>query len=79
MVVYIYKQSAHKFIENTLHHNRTNLIDVRHRFERESVEKGLIKVKYEPTNETITDVQMKSLSADPKFISCFKEFGLSSA
>lgn len=43
VVVYNDNQSAHKFIEDTLPHNPTELIDVRHNFVREAVEKELIQ------------------------------------
>lgn len=35
---------TYKFIENTLDHNHTKHIDVRHDFEQEAVEKGVMKV-----------------------------------
>lgn len=78
MVLYNVSQSVHKFIENTLPHNRTKFIDVRHHFVREAVEKGLITYKCKPTNEMIADVLTKPFSG-PEFISYVKEFGLSSA
>lgn len=37
-------------------HNCTKYIDLRHHFVREAGEKGLIKVKYKPTNGMIVDV-----------------------
>lgn len=49
-------EETHKFIENTLPHNCTKYIDLRHHFVREAGEKGLIKVKYKPTNGMIVDV-----------------------
>lgn len=47
---------TYKFIETTRTHNCTKHIDVRHDFVQEAVEKGLIKVKYMPTNEMFGDV-----------------------
>lgn len=53
-------QSAHTIIETTTLHNRTKHIDIKHNFVQEAVEKGLIKVKYKPTNAMFANLLIKT-------------------
>lgn len=68
-------QSAQKLIQNPMYHNRTKHIDTRYHYIRELVEKGVVSVKYLPTNEMLADVMTKGLHKS-KHIFCITNFGL---
>lgn len=63
IIIYNDNQSAQKIVRNCQHHNRTKHIDVRHHFIRDALEKGIIDIKYKPTDSMIADILMKSLSS----------------
>ncbi|XP_070036064.1 secreted RxLR effector protein 161-like [Nicotiana tomentosiformis] len=60
--IYCDNTSAISMTKNSIHHKRTNHIDVRHHFLRDNYEKGLITVKFCATNKQIDDIFTKALS-----------------
>lgn len=61
VVMYINdNQSAHTIIETTTLYNRTKHIDIKHNLVQEAVEKGMIKVKYKPTNAMFANLLIQT-------------------
>ena len=58
--------------KNPVHHKRTKLIDVRHQFLRDNVDKGNIVLTYYPIEEKIADIFTKALNKDQFEISWLK-------
>jgi len=56
--------SAINISKNPCQHKRTKHIDIRHHFLRDSVEKGMISMKFCPTDEQIADIFTKALSRE---------------
>jgi len=54
-------KSAINIAKNLCRHKRTKHIDIRHRFLRDNVEKGLISMNYCANNRQIADIFTKAL------------------
>jgi len=67
--------SAINISKNPCQHKRTKHIDIRHHFLRDSVEKGMISMKFCPTDEQIADIFTKALSRE-SFEKIRLEFGV---
>lgn len=59
--LYVDNQGAIKLTENPRFHERTKHIDIKYHFVQEAHEKGLINVKYVPTEDMTADIMTKAL------------------
>ena len=58
--------AAIKLAQNPMTHSRSKLIDIRHHFVRDLVEREVIQLQYIPTDQNIADILTKALGR-PKF------------
>ena len=49
-------------IENQVFHDKSKHIEIRYHYIQNMVQKGVVKLKYAPTEEQVVDVLTKSLS-----------------
>ena len=61
-IIFCDNQSAIKLAHNPIHHSRTKHFDLKTHFIRDLVEKGLIKLRYCPTQEQVADIFTKSVA-----------------
>ena len=55
-------QSCIKMKKNLMLHDKSKHIEIRYHYIRDMVQKGVVKLKYVPTKEQVTDVLTKPLS-----------------
>jgi hypothetical protein len=68
-------QGCIALVRNPVNHERTKHIDVRFHFIRDSVEKGLVIVRYCATKDMIADILTKPLHR-PQHVLCFQGLGI---
>lgn len=74
--VFCDNNGARKLAENTIFHNRTKHIDVRHYYVRETLDQGILTIEHVPTTEMASDMLTKGVSA-PKLKKYLNILGLS--
>jgi len=57
-------QGAIALAENPIHHARTKHLDIQLQFVRDSIENGIIELKYCPTDAMLADIMTKALARD---------------
>ena len=75
IAIYTDSQSAISLAKNPIFHNRTKHIDIQYHFVRENMEKGLISLKYHPTESLVADGLTKAIP-NPKFNQFVKDLGI---
>jgi hypothetical protein len=68
-------QGCIALVRNPVNHERTKHIDVRFHFIRDSVEKGLVIIRYCATKDMIADILTKPLHR-PQHLLCFQGLGI---
>jgi hypothetical protein len=53
-------QSCIKLSKNPMFHDRSKHIEIKFHFIRDCVQKGVVKLKYVPTNEQVANILMKA-------------------
>jgi hypothetical protein len=75
-VIFSDNQGATKLSRNPQHHNRSNHIDIKDHFVRDSHQKGLIELVYIPMSEMVADILTKALPRE-RYEKHMKGMGLS--
>jgi len=63
-IINVDNQGTIALAENPIHHARTKHLDVQLQFVRNSIENGLIKLKYCPTDVMLADIMTKALAKE---------------
>lgn len=69
LVVFNDNMSALKLANNSVFHNRSKHIDIRHHYIRDAIKSGKVRVDHVPSGEMVADFLTKGLSK-PKFLNC---------
>jgi ATP sulfurylase len=59
-MIYCDNQSCLKLTENTVFHDRSKHIEIRHHFIRDHVQRGAVKLEYVSIDEQVVDILTKS-------------------
>lgn len=70
-VIYNDNQGTGWLYKNSVFHNHTKHVDIRHHFVRETIERGDIEVEYLPTEEMLINVLTKGWLLSTTSASCF--------
>ena len=63
-IINVDNQGTIALAENPIHHARTKHLDVQLQFVRNSIENGIIKLQYCPTDDMLADIMTKALAKD---------------
>ena len=60
--IYCDNQNCTKLTENPLFHDKSNHIEIKYHYIQDMVQRGAVKIWYDPTKEQVVDVLTKPLS-----------------
>ena len=75
-IINVDNQGTTALADNPIHHARTKHLDVQLKFVRNSIENGVIELKYCPTDVMLADIMTKALARD-KHATMRRSIGLS--